>query len=135
MTTECIEWQKARTRAGYGVVAVGRLTKYVHRLEMEKHLGRQLSSQEIVLHSCDNPACYNIEHLGVGSQADNVADAVAKGRIARGNGLPQTRFSDGDIAEMREMSAQGISQIDIARRFGAHQSYVSQVIAGNRRVA
>lgn len=34
-----------------------------------------------VLHKCDNNRCCNEEHLFLGTQAENIADAVAKGRM------------------------------------------------------
>jgi hypothetical protein len=39
-----------------------------------------------VLHSCDNPPCCNPTHLRVGTDADNAADKMRKGRY-RGNGF------------------------------------------------
>jgi hypothetical protein len=33
-----------------------------------------------VLHSCDNPSCVNPDHLRIGTQSENLAEAVAKGR-------------------------------------------------------
>lgn len=38
-----------------------------------------------VLHSCDNVLCVNPEHLRLGTQADNSADMVARGRQATGD--------------------------------------------------
>src|SRR6266571_4066811 len=35
---------------------------------------------DITMHTCDNPPCWNPDHLVRTSQLANVADAVAKGR-------------------------------------------------------
>lgn len=130
---DCLEWEKARTAAGYGVTTVAGATKYVHRLEVERKIGRPLLRDEVVLHSCDNPPCHNIAHLSVGTTADNVADSISKGRNARGFMLPHTRLSTADVSAIRWFRAAGVRTKDVARLFQVHQSHVSKIAGGSRR--
>jgi hypothetical protein len=34
----------------------------------------------LVLHDCDNPPCFRLDHLRLGTHAENMADMRAKGR-------------------------------------------------------
>ena len=78
----CWPWQGAVSSDGYGVVRLGRGRRrrlvYAHRLAYALAYGPPGRRQ--VLHSCDTPACCNPLHLRAGTQADNMADMVAKGR-------------------------------------------------------
>jgi hypothetical protein len=57
---------------------------YVHRLAYcEAHaIDIEDIVGQVVMHTCDNPACINPEHLRLGTQADNLADMLSKGRHA-----------------------------------------------------
>jgi hypothetical protein len=33
------------------------------------------------MHLCDNPSCFNHAHLIIGTQKQNIRDAVARGRM------------------------------------------------------
>ena len=135
MATDCVEWHRAKTRAGYGVRWDRDRVKYVHRITMEQHLGRDLASGEVVMHSCDNPSCYNIEHLSLGTTADNVADMHNKGRNAKGFMLPHTKLSERDVARIRALRKSGARNKDVAALFNVHQSHVSKITADTRRIA
>lgn len=77
----CLVFQGARDRAGYGRVQVPP-TALAHRVVYEHHHG-PLPSEVLVLHSCDNPPCVNIDHLRPGTHAENAQDKVERGRQHR----------------------------------------------------
>lgn len=76
----CLEWRGLLDKDGYGRVKVDGRTSRVHRAFFEVWYSVSLKESEVLLHSCDNPACFNPYHLSVGTQADNVKDMDEKGR-------------------------------------------------------
>jgi hypothetical protein len=79
----CWEWSGSVTEKGYGQFGDGRRPNNVraHRFSWELANG-PIPDGRIVLHSCDNPPCVNPAHLRLGSDAENTADMIAKGRAA-----------------------------------------------------
>jgi hypothetical protein len=78
--TGCWEYVGTRGRGDYGRVKYnGRLVR-VHRLAAHLWLGFDLDSPQSILHSCDNPPCFNPAHLRPGSKAENARDMVERGR-------------------------------------------------------
>lgn len=133
----CWEWQGHRRTDGYGQLGRGGRDEGLieaHRASWELTHG-PIPEGLSVCHRCDNPPCCNPDHLFLGSPADNVADAVAKGRVARGERLPQTKLSDDDVFRVRLLGRQGVRQAEIARRFGVSQGHVSALIAHRYRKA
>ena len=75
----CIEWTGVVGNSGYGRVSVdGRLWS-VHRYAWFQVHG-EIPKGMIIMHTCDNKRCMNIDHLRLGTQGDNMRDMAAKGR-------------------------------------------------------
>lgn len=84
----CREYQGYLDRHGYGhrrkdAPRFG--TALVHR-QIWMMANGIIHPSQVVMHLCDNPACFRLDHLQLGTQADNLADMRAKGR-ARTNGF------------------------------------------------
>lgn len=91
--TPCIEFDGPRNKGGYGVRSLHVSgTRLAHRAALADKLGRQVEG--VARHTCDNPPCINPDHLIEGTQADNIDDAVARGR-ARGGRHDQTHCIHG----------------------------------------
>ena len=86
--TKCWLWSGALDPAGYGQWEFKGYQTKAHRVAWLLAKGaipdsgtkRSLS----VCHTCDNRLCMNPSHMFLGTDADNVADMVAKGRQSRG---------------------------------------------------
>lgn len=76
----------AKDPKGYGRVMIrdNGGTELSHRIAWILVNGPVPPETPCVLHACDNPPCCNPAHLFLGTNDDNVADMVAKGRQAHG---------------------------------------------------
>src|SRR4051794_14535196 len=78
---DCWPWTASKLPRGYGQIYHSGLRRPVAAQRMAWELTRGAIPPGLgVLHSCDNPPCVNPAHLWIGTDADNHADMVAKGR-------------------------------------------------------
>jgi hypothetical protein len=77
----CLLWTGAVHPDGYGKISPGGREgpKIASRVAWEIARG-PIPDGMLVCHRCDTPACVNIDHLFLGTDADNVQDMVRKGR-------------------------------------------------------
>lgn len=102
-----------------------------HRYSYALHFGG-IPEGACICHRCDNPACVRPDHLFAGSQADNVADMVGKGRSRKGGKHWNAKLTRGDVVEIRRLAARGMMQKDIAERFGVSGTTVHKIVHRKR---
>ena len=130
MTTDCIETTFAyRNPYGYGQSR----NRLAHREAYAEARGMTTEDMKglVVLHSCDNPPCVNPDHLSVGTQADNIADCVAKGRNAKGVKHAAAKLTEADVLAIRA-DRSGASQSELAKRYNVQQPLISRIL--NRKI-
>lgn len=104
---KCWDWTGAFDGRGYGRIGIDGRNVAAHRFSYELHFGSIPDGME-VCHSCDRPPCCNPAHLWLGTHADNIRDAVKKGRKImpksdnRGQRHGMSRFTDSDVIALRE---------------------------------
>lgn len=145
--SECWLWTGGKSKTGYGQFNVAKSTWAAHRIAYYLHHNED-PGQLLVRHLvCDNPPCCNPMHLEKGTDADNKADCVRKGRQPRGDRHPLfihperrprgeshgcAKLKTSDILEIRSLWAQGgISKSELSRRFKVDRVHIRLII--NRR--
>lgn len=133
----CILWTGGKNRNGYGIIYSKIQGKQIlaHRAAWELHHGPIPPGLD-VLHDCpggDKPSCVNADHLWLGTQADNVADAVAKGRNKKGENDPNAKLNEAKVHAIRKRyAACGITQEELSRDYGVIRQTIGDVV--NRKI-
>jgi Helix-turn-helix domain/HNH endonuclease len=124
----CWEWLGTKNPKGYGMISIDGYMYTVHRVVAEICLGLNRKDQNVhALHSCDNPTCFNPDHLYLGTNDDNVQDRFDRnkwGKIAK--------LTPEQVTRIKIEYERGRSQREIATEYGVHQSTVSRIINNKR---
>lgn len=110
----CKEWEGPFWHNGYG--REGQERK--HRKEWIKYNG-PIPDGKMVLHTCDNPPCYEITHLYLGTHADNMRDRTVRERLARGIRVNTNKLTEEQVYEIRSRYDRGLeTNLAIAMDYG-----------------
>lgn len=124
----CWVWTGAKDTCGYGVVRHQGRQRQAHRVQYERYY-HQSTEGMCVLHSCDTPACVNPVHLRLGTQRENMAEKVAKGRQAAGESHGSAKLTNEVIREMRRLWTAGEhTQQQIADAYGVSRANVARIV-------
>jgi hypothetical protein len=134
----CWLWTAYRNAKGYGVIKSpgdDGPTLLAHRVAWELTYGPIPAGVQI-LHQCDCPPCVRPEHLFRGTNADNVADRVRKGRngprpTPRGEASPDAKLREFQVREIRaRYAAGGVTWRSLAREYGVSTGTVQKILEG-----
>ena len=105
----CIEWSGWRNTQGYGGFYINEngndVSFRAHRVAWMLWRGEILDGLH-VCHSCDNPPCVNHQHLWLGTNQENIKDAVANGLTAKGEDFWAAKLKESDVIAIRNAYCQ-----------------------------
>lgn len=131
----CWEWNKSKAGKGYGVLSFFKRNYYVHRVSYRIFKG-EIPQGLCILHACDNPKCFNPDHLFLGTHKDNVDDMIKKGRNVkadmRGEKNPRCKYADSKVILMRKDFDNGFSLNDLVKKYKISKAQVHKIV--NRKV-
>lgn len=117
----CWLWLQWLNQHGYGTLLSANKKWLAHRAAWVAYRG-PIPDGLCVCHRCDVRSCVNPDHLFLGTNADNMADKIRKGR---GTPVPRLRGSANASARLTEERAAAILSSSGTERFVAKQFGVS----------
>lgn len=123
----CFLWQAGCSRLGYGVIRIGNRNVPAHRAAFAV-FRREVPDGIEVCHKCDVRNCINPSHLFLGTHADNMRDAVSKGRFARGAAKPSAVLTGEQVIELVQRYNAGELPLDLIREYGICKATLQTIV-------
>lgn len=133
----CWKWTGAADKRGYGRFRPGpRGVPMIgaHRFAFEQY-GGVVGPGQVVMHSCDNPWCVNPTHLSAGTNKENTADAMRKGRMRhffhpgpnprRGKGAKLDATKAAEIKKLNHLPRRNVAEM-----YGVSPQLISNIRSG-----
>lgn len=128
----CLDFTGPIKSGGYGRVCIGS-GKYrpAHRVAWELHHG-VIPDGMCVLHKCDRPICCDVSHLFLGTQADNIADMMAKKRNRQvyGENANRTKLTENEVLQIKMKLNEKILAKEIAKEFNISIATIRDINKG-----
>lgn len=129
---DCLLFTGGKDAWGYGLITLGKNRKARAHREVYKHYKGEIPEGHVIRHTCDTPACCFYGHLITGTQAENIADMVERGRASRrpGSKSPNSKLTEQDVIEIRELYAEGNQTFrTLAIQYDVSRGLISSIIS------
>ena len=114
----------------YGSIKNGEKREVSHRISWKIYKG-EIPTGMFVCHRCDVTLCVNPEHLFLGTQKDNIVDAVSKNRMAKGEEPGSAKLKEKQVIELlKNYTGKLGEQVFYARTFGVGRCVIWRIING-----
>ena len=140
---DCIDWPFALRDDGYGELHLPKALGFTRRVITPYQLAYILTYGAIeegqcVLHRCDRPSCFRPSHLFSGTQLDNIADMISKGRnkpfVLRGTDANGKRFDDETIRAIRAAyDSAAFTKVAISKQFFVSATHLDRILKRQSR--
>lgn len=124
----CWIWTGAGDPNGYGRFNPRGKPMLAHRFAYEHYIG-PIPDGMLLCHRCDVAACCNPAHMFIGTQKENMADAVTKRRVSAGEHRPLSVLTRDAVAAIR---ASDESHSVLAAQYGVHRMTIGKIKRGER---
>lgn len=120
----CVIWLGTCDPEGYGRITYKGKNWHTHRFSYTIFKGK-ISKGKVVRHKCNCPSCCNPEHLILGTQQENIMDAVRQGRWQRsGKYKDRKRITPAQVLMIRNSK---LRQVELARMFGVTKAAIHMI--------
>jgi hypothetical protein len=126
----CWPWQGTADDDGYGQFWLeGKMRRATH-VAWALLYGELPEPNVVACHACDNPCCVNPspQHLFIGTQRDNIHDALRKDHLAYGERHGEAKLTSIQVAELRSRALAGESKKSLASAFGISVRYTYKLV-------
>jgi hypothetical protein len=136
-TKTCWIWTGHQLPKGYGKISIGGdhgQMLLAHRVSWELHNG-PITDGLFVCHRCNNPSCVRPDHLYLGTNSENIRDAIRDGIVVGGSSLGEkngsARLTPGQVVDIRRMrNSEGLSLRELAVEYGVSVSAIHRAATG-----
>ena len=115
----------------HGIIRSGGQILSAYRLSYEIYKG-EIPEGKCVCHTCDVRSCVNPDHLWIGTQQENIRDALQKGRMNNcGENNGQSKLTEKQVIEIVSLyRTNTYSQDQLGKMYNVNHTIIHNIITG-----